>query len=79
MMLAPVQPRKHNVLGAVNDHTGETVVLIKHHRGDEIEAVVRRAAGRLVLPHTTDVSWICQPIEAASKVRSMRIPRSRPR
>ena len=81
MIPTPAQPTRHYGLGAVNYHTGETVVLIRrrkrrretaellrallerHPRGtiyvawdnatthadDEVEAVVRSAAGRLVL------------------------------
>jgi putative transposase len=81
MMPAPGQPTKRYGIGAVHDHTGETVVVCKPHKrrreialllhallaqhptetvyvawdkatthaDDEIEAVVRRAAGRLVL------------------------------
>ncbi len=81
MIQTPAQPKKRYGIGAVNYHTGETVVLIrrrkrrpevaellealleKHptgrvyvawdnadtHEDDEIEAVVRGAAGRLVL------------------------------
>jgi hypothetical protein len=81
MIPTPGQPKTHYGLGAVNYHTGETVVLIrrrkrrrevaellqalleKHptetifvawdnftaHQDDEVEEVVRSAAGRLVL------------------------------
>ena len=81
MIPTPGQPKKHYGLGAVNYHTGETVVLFKRrkrrrevaellqtlvdkhatgtiyvtwdnadtHQDDEVEAVVRGAAGRLVL------------------------------
>jgi DDE superfamily endonuclease len=81
MMATPGQPRKRSGLGAVNYHTGETVVLCrrrkrrregaerlqavvdKHptgtiriawanattHPDDAVEAVVRAAAGRLVV------------------------------
>ena len=81
MIPTPGQPKKHYGLGAVNYHTGETVVIIrrrkrrkevaellqllvdKHpigtiyvawdnantHEDNEVEAVVRAAAGRLVL------------------------------
>jgi putative transposase len=79
MIETPGQPKKHYGIGAVNYHTGETVVLIrrrkrrreiaellealldKHpneiiyvtwdnastHQDDEVEAVVRGAAGQL--------------------------------
>ncbi len=81
MIPTPGQPKVHDGLGAVNSHSGETVVMIqrrkrrqevaellqalvdKHstgtiyvawdnaspHPDDEVEAVVRAAAGRLVL------------------------------
>lgn len=81
MSPTPRQPEKRDGIGAVTDHTGETVVLFerrkrrkeiakllaalvaKHpagtisvawenadtHQDDEVEAVVRAAAGRLVL------------------------------
>ncbi len=91
----PAQPTRHYGIGAVNDHTGETVVLVRRHqrrreiaervaalldnhpRGtvyvawdnanthedDEVEAVVRGAAGRLVLLYLpTDSPWL-NPIE----------------
>ena len=89
------QPKKHYGLGAVNYHTGETVVLMrkrkrrseiaqllqalldKHptgtiylawdnvstHQDDEIEAVVRGAAGRLVLLYLPTYSPWLNPIE----------------
>ncbi len=81
MIRAPGQPKKRYGLGAVNYHTGETVVLVRRrkrrkemaelletllqqhpketvyvawdnattHFDEEVEAVVRGAAGRLVL------------------------------
>jgi DDE superfamily endonuclease len=80
MIPTPGQPYKRDGLGAVNDHTGETVVLFRRrkrrqevaellqslvdthptgtiyvawdnadtHADDDVEAVVRAAAGRLV-------------------------------
>ena len=95
MIPTPGQPKKHYGLGAVNYHTGETVVLIrkrkrrseiaqllqalldKHptgaiylawdnvctHQDDEIEAVVRAAAGRLVLLYLPTYSPWLNPIE----------------
>ena len=95
MIPTPGQPQKHYGLGAVNYHTGETVVLIrkrkrrseiaqllqalldKHptgaiylawdnvstHQDDEIEAVVRAAAGRLVLLYLPTYSPWLNPIE----------------
>lgn len=95
MIPTPGQPKKHYGLGAVNYHTGETVVLIrkrkrrsevaqllqalldKHptgtiylawdnvstHQDDEIEAVVRGAAGRLVLLYLPTYSPWLNPIE----------------
>jgi transposase len=95
MIPTPGQPYKRYGLGAVNDHTGETVVLFrrrkrrqevtellqalvaKHptgtiyvawdnadtHADDEIEAVVRAAAGRLVLLYLPTYSPWLNPIE----------------
>jgi putative transposase len=95
MIPTPGQPYKWYGLSAVNDHTGETVVLFrrrkrrrevaerlqalvnKHPTGtiyvawdhadtqadDEVEALVRAAAGRLVLLYLpTDSPWL-NPIE----------------
>src|SRR5512135_1094258 len=91
----PGQPYKRYGLGAVNYHTGETVVLFrrrkrrrevaellqalvdKHltgtiyvawdnadtHEDDEVEAVVRGAAGRLVLLYLPTYSPWLNPIE----------------
>ena len=91
----PAQPTRHYGIGAVNNHTGETVVLLKRHErrqeiaeflqalvdkhptgtifvawdnattheDDEVEAVVRGAAGRLVLLYLpTYIPWL-NPIE----------------
>jgi transposase len=95
MIPTPGQPSKRYGLGAVNYHTGETVVLFrrrnrrrevaellqvlvdKHptgtisvtwdnadtHADDEIEAVVRGAAGRLVLLYLPTYSPWLNPIE----------------
>jgi transposase len=95
MIPTPGQPKKHYGLGAVNYHTGETVVIIrrrkrrkevaellqllvdKHrtgtiyvawdnantHEDDEVEAVVRAAAGRLVLLYLPTYSPWLNPIE----------------
>lgn len=95
MISTPGQPKLHYGLGAVNYHTGETVVLIrkrkrrrevaellqallaKHptgtiyvawdnattHQDDEVEAVVRGAAGRLVLLYLPTYSPWLNPIE----------------
>lgn len=95
MIPTPGQTKKHYGLGAVNYHTGETVVLTrkrkrrrevaelldtlldKHptgtlfvawdnastHEDDEIEAVVRAAAGRLVLLYLPTYSPWLNPIE----------------
>jgi transposase len=95
MISTPGQPYKRYALGAVNDHTGETVVLFrrrtrrrevdkrlqalvdKHptgtiyvawdnadtHADDEVEAVVRAAAGRLVLLYLPTYSSWRNPIE----------------
>lgn len=95
MIPTPGQPTKRYGLGAVNYHTGETVVLFrrrkrrrevaellqalvdKHptgtiyiawdnagtHWDDEVETVIRGAAGRLVLLYLpTDSPWL-NPIE----------------
>jgi len=95
MIETPGQPKKHYGIGAVNYHTGETVVLIrrrkrrreiaellealldKHpneiiyvtwdnastHQDDEVEAVVRGAAGQLVLLYLPTYSPWLNPIE----------------
>jgi transposase len=95
MIPTPGQPKAHYGLGAVNYHTGETVVLIrrrkrrqevaellqalldKHptgtifvawdnftaHQDDEVETVVRSAAGRLVLLYLPTYSPWLNPIE----------------
>jgi transposase len=95
MMPTPGQPYKRYGLGAVNYHTGETVVLFRrrkrrqevaellqalvdrHPRGTisvawdnadthadaEIEAIVRAAAGRLVLLYLPTYSPWLNPIE----------------
>ena len=98
MISTPGQPQKRYGIGAVDDHAGQTVVLIvlirrqkrrreiaellealvkKHpaetisvawdnastHEDDEIEAVVRGAAGRLVLLYLPSYSPWLNPIE----------------
>ena len=95
MIPTPAQPHRRYGLGAVNYHTGETVVvferrkrrqeiakllaalLAKHptgtvyvawdnastHEDDEVEAVVRAAAGRLVLLYLPTYSPWLNPIE----------------
>ena len=95
MIETPGQPKKHYGIGAVNYHTGETVVLIrrrkrrleiaellealldKHpneiiyvawdnastHQDDEVEAVVRGAAGQLILLYLPTYSPWLNPIE----------------
>ena len=95
MIPTPGQPKVHYGLGAVNYHTGETVVLIrrrkrrrevaellqalldKHptgtvfvawdnftaHQDDEVEELVRSAAGRLVLLYLPTYSPWLNPIE----------------
>jgi len=95
MVPTPRQPYKRYGLGAVNYHTGETVVIFrrrkrrlevaellqalldKHptgtiyvawdnvstHEDDEVEAVVRAAAGRLVLLYLPTYSPWLNPIE----------------
>ena len=95
MIRTPVQPTRRYGIGAVNYHSGETVVLIrrrkrrpevaellealleKHptgrvyvawdnsntHEDDEVEAVLRGAAGRLVLLYLPTYSPWLNPIE----------------
>ena len=95
MIPTPGQPSKHYGIGAVNYHSGETLVLVrrrkrrreivellqalvdKHphetvyvawdnvstHRDGEIEAVVRGAAGRLVLLYLPTYSPWLNPAE----------------
>ena len=95
MIPTPGQPKTHYGLGAVNYHTGETVVIIrrrkrrkevaellqtlleKHpdatiyvawdnaitHQDDDVEAVVRGAAGRLILLYLPTYSPWLNPIE----------------
>lgn len=95
MIPTPGQPKTHYGIGAVNYHSGETVVLIrrrkrrreiaellqalleKHpdqtiyvawdnastHEDDEVEAVVRGAAGRLILLYLPTYSPWLNPIE----------------
>jgi transposase len=95
MIPTPGQPKVHYGLGAVNYHTGESVVIIrkrkrrlevaellqtllaKHtsgtiyvawdnastHQDDEVEAVVRATAGRLVLLYLPTYSPWLNPIE----------------
>lgn len=95
MISTPGQPKKHYGIGAVNYHTGETVVLFrrrkrrreiaellqalldKHptgtlyvawdnastHEDDEVEAILRSAAGRLVLLYLPTYSPWLNPIE----------------
>ena len=95
MIPTPGQPKVHYGLGAVNYHTGETVVIIrkrkrrlevaellqalveKHptgtiyvawdnastHQDNEVEAVIRAAAGRLVLLYLPTSSPWLNPME----------------
>ena len=95
MIETPGQPKKHYGIGAVNYHTGKTVVLIRRrkrrreivellqalldrhpneivyvawdnassHQDDEIEAVVRGAAGQRVLLYLPTYSPWLNPIE----------------
>jgi transposase len=95
MIPTPAQPDKYYGIGAVNDHTGETVVQFHRrkrrqevaqllealvemhptgtiyvawdknctHEDDEVEAVVRAAAGRLVLLYLPTYSPWVNPIE----------------
>jgi putative transposase len=95
MIPTPGQPKSHYGLGAVNYHSGETVVLIRKHKrrqemaellqalleqhptgtvfvawdnfvahqDGEVEAVLRSAAGRLVLLYLPTYSPWLNPIE----------------
>ena len=95
MIPTPGQPTTHYGLGAVDYHTGETLVLLRRHKrrrevaellqalldrhptgtvhvawdnantheDDEVEAVVRGAAGRLVLLYLPTYSPWLNPIE----------------
>ncbi len=95
MILTPGQPTKRYGLGAVNYHTGQTVVIVRRHKrrrevaellqtvleqhptgtvylawdnastheDDEVEAVLRSAAGRLVLLYLPTYSPWLNPIE----------------
>jgi putative transposase len=95
MIYTPAQPTRHFGIGAVNFHTGQTVVLLRRHKrrreiaellqalldqhprgtvyvawdnantheDDEVEAVVRGAAGRLVLLYLPTYSPWLNPIE----------------
>lgn len=95
MIPTPGQPKTHYGLGAVNYHTGKTVVIIRKrkrrqevaellnalleehpsgtvyvawdnasmHQDDEVEEVVRGAAGRLVLLYLPTYSPWLNPIE----------------
>ena len=95
MIPTPMQPTRRYGIGAVNYHTGETLVLVRRrkrrkeiaelleallerhpherisvawdnattHRDDEVEAVVRGAAGRLVLLYLPTYSPWLNPIE----------------
>jgi transposase len=95
MIPTPAQPTKHYGIGAVDYHTGRTVVLFRRrkrrreiaellqalldqhptgtvyvawdnastHEDDEVEAVVRGAAGRLVLLSLPTYSPWLNPIE----------------
>jgi putative transposase len=95
MIATPGAPHTHYGLGAVNYHSGETVVLVRKrkrrreiaellqalvnqhphdivyvawdnassHQDDEIEAVVRGAAGRLVLLYLPTYSPWLNPVE----------------
>lgn len=95
MILTPGHPTKRYGLGAVNYHTGETIVLVRRHKrrrevaellqtvlerhptgtvyivldnantheDDEVEAVLRDAAGRLVLLYLPTYSPWLNPIE----------------
>ena len=93
MIATPGQPKTHYGIGAVNYHTGETVVIVRRHKrrceiaellqalvdkhpheiiyvawdnastheDDEIEAVVRAAAGRLVFLYLPTLQPVAEP------------------
>ena len=95
MIPTPMQPTRRYGLGAVNWHTGETLVITRHHKrrrevaellqvlldhhpdktvyvtwdnastheDEEVEAVLRGAAGRLVLLYLPTYSPWLNPIE----------------
>jgi putative transposase len=95
MIPTPAQPTKRYGIGAVDDHTGQTVVLIRRHKrrceiaelldalltthltgtiyvawdnattheDEDVEVVVRGAAGRLVLLYLPTSSPWLNPIE----------------
>jgi putative transposase len=95
MIRTPGKQRTHYGIGAVNYHTGETVVIVRRHKrrkeiaellqalvdkhphetvyvawdnpstheDDEVEAVVRAAAGRLILLYLPTYSPWLNPIE----------------
>lgn len=95
MISTPYQPQKQYGIGAINYHSGETVVIFRRHKrrpqiaefleallakhphetiyvawdnvnthqDDEVEAVVRAAAGRLVLMYLPTYSPWLNPIE----------------
>lgn len=95
MIPTPGQPTRRYGLGAVNYHTGETVVIVRRHKrrretaelleallakhpretvyvvwdnantheDDEVEAVLRGAAGRLILLYLPTYSPWLNPIE----------------
>jgi hypothetical protein len=92
MIKTPAQPDQYDGIGAVNYHTGETVVQFQRHKrrkemaqlletllekqamgtiyvawdnantheDDEVEEVVRAAAGRLVLLYSTSLQPVAQ-------------------
>jgi putative transposase len=95
MIPTPMQPTRRYGLGAVNWHTGETLIITRHHKrrrevaellqalldhhpyktvyvawdnastheDEEVEAVLRGAAGRLVLLYLPTYSPWLNPIE----------------
>ena len=103
MIPTPAQPTRHYGIGAVNYHTGETVVLLRRHKrrreiaellqalvdkhptgtiyvawdnactheDDEVEMVVRAAAGRLVLLYLTSLEFLVEPDRDASSAISV--------
>jgi DDE superfamily endonuclease len=68
MIPTPMQPTRRYGLGAVNWHTGETVVLTRQHKrrreiAEVLEALLRGAAGRLILLYLPTYSPWLNPIE----------------
>jgi putative transposase len=63
MIPTPMQPTRRYGLGAVNWHTGESLVITRHHKRRREVAELRGAAGRLVLLYLPTYSPWLNPIE----------------